>query len=121
LVRLAIDLGAVVLAFAMVARLRGIVTPFALRFGVLASTAHAAGQVAMYFSPLRSPGAGHPDLGAAAVVIGVTALTLGRWERLVADEHLIDPSSGRNDLHGRMVWVVVPVLVFGFLFDWAAR
>jgi hypothetical protein len=119
--RIAIDLAAVLCAFVMVARLRHIVTPFALRFGVVGSAVHAAGQVAMYFSPLRTPGATSPDLGLSAVVFGVTALTLGRWERLVADEHLADPESGRNDLHGRMAWVMVPVLVFAFLFDWAAQ
>lgn len=67
--------------------------------------------------PERSP----QTSALSAVVFGFTALTLGRWERLVADEYLADPRSGRNDLHGKVAWVMVPVLIFAFLFDWATR
>jgi hypothetical protein len=54
-------------------------------------------------------------------VFGFTALTFGRWERLVTDEYLADPKSGRNDLHGKVAWVIVPVLIFALLFDSAVR
>lgn len=37
------------------------------------------------------------------------------------DQYLADPMSGRNDLHGKVAWVMVPVLVFAFLFDSAVR
>jgi hypothetical protein len=120
MIRILIDVAAVLCAFMMVARMRPVVTNFALRFGVLGAAVHTAGQLAIYFS-FPSPGAMDPDLALSAVVFGFTALTLGRWERLVADEYLADPKSGRNDLHGRVAWVMVPVLIFAFLFEWAAR
>jgi len=121
MIRIFIDGAAVLCAFLMVLRMKPVLTPFALRFGVVGASLHTAGQLTIYFTPFRSPGAISPDLGLSAVVFGFTALTLGRWERLVADEYLADPKSGRNDLHGKVAWVMVPVLVFGFLFDWAAR
>lgn len=119
--RLFIDSASVLCAFLMVVRTRRVVTPFATRLGVTGAALHTAGQLAIYFSPFRAPGAVSPDLALSAVVFGFTALTLGRWERLVADEYLADPRSGRNDLHGKVAWVMVPVLIFAFLFDWATR
>lgn len=117
MIRIAIDLGAVLCALLMVVRMRPHVTAVALRFGVAAVALHAAWQLALYFSPLRGPESMSPDLGASAVVWGFTASTRGRWERLVADDHLADPESGRNDLHGKVGWVMVPVLAFAFLFE----
>ena len=118
--RLLIDIAAVLCAFVMVARMKHVVTPFARRFGVIAVALHTAGQLAIYFSSLRSPGAISPDLALAAVVFGFTALTVRRWERLVADEYLDDPKFDRNDLHGKIAWVMLPVPIFALLFEWAA-
>ena len=81
LVRLAIDLGPSS-SHSRWWRGEGIVTPFALRFGVLASTAHAAAQVAMYFSPLRSTCV-EPAIWAWPPWSSVSRPTLGRWEGLV--------------------------------------
>ena len=121
MVRILIDSAAVLCAFLMVVRMKPVVTPFAMRFGVMGAALHTAGQLAIYFSPIRLPEAMPPDLALSAVVFGFTALTLGRWERLVPDEYLADPNSGRNDLRGKVAWLMVPLLVFAFLFDWAAR
>lgn len=120
MIRIVIDSAAVLCAFLMVARMKPTVTPFALRVGVMGAVLHTAGQLAIH-SLVRSPEAMSPDLALSAVVFGFTALTLGRWERLVADEYLADPKSGRNDLHGKVAWVMVPVLIFAFLFDTAVR
>lgn len=117
MIRIAIDLGAVLCALLMVVRMRPYVTATALRFGTAAAALHAAWQLTLYFSPLRGPESMSPDLAASAVVWGFTALTRGRWERLIPDDCLADPESGRNDLHGKVAWVMVPVLVFAFLFE----
>ena len=117
MIRIAIDLSAVLCALLMVVRMRPHVTATAFRFGTAAVALHAAWQLMLYFSPLRGPEAMSPDLAAAAVVWGFTALTRGRWERLMPDDCLADPESGRNDLHGKVAWVMVPVLVFAFLFE----
>lgn len=117
MIRTAIDLSAVLCSLLMVVRMRPHVTAVALRFGTATVGLHAAWQLALYFSPLRGPESMSPDLAASAVVWAFTALTRGRWERLVADDHLADPESGRNDLHGKVAWVMVPVLAFAFLFE----
>jgi hypothetical protein len=121
MIRIVIDSVAVLCAFLMVARMKPAVTPFAMRIGLIGAGLHTAGQLAIYFSPVRLPDAMSPDLALSAVVFGFTALTFGRWERLVADEYLADPKSGRNDLHGKVAWVMVPVLIFALLFDSAVR
>ena len=119
MIRIAIDLGAVLCALLMVVRMRPHVTASALRFGTAAVALHAALQLTLYFSPLGGPESMSPDLAASALVWGFTALTRGRWERLIPDDCLADPESGRNDLHGhgKVAWVMVPVLVFAFLFE----
>jgi hypothetical protein len=121
MIRIFIDSAAVLCAFLMVVRMKPVVTSFAMRFGFVGAGLHTAGQLAVYFSPFRSPGAISFDLAMSAVVFGFTVLTHGRWERLVADEYLADPKSGRNDLHGKVAWVMVPVPILAVLFDWAAR
>lgn len=121
MIRIVIDSAAVLCAFLMVARMKPAVTPFAMRVGVMGAALHTVGQLAIYVSLVRLPDAMSPDLAMSAVVFGFTALTLGRWERLVADEYLADPKSGGNNLHGKVAWVMVPVLFFAFLFDSAVR
>lgn len=78
-------------------------------------------QITLLAGPLSSTTeAGELDLDAAAVVFGFTVLTRGRWERLVPDVCLADPGSERNDLQGRVAWVMLPVLGLSVLFHWAA-
>lgn len=121
MIRAGIDLGAVVCAVFMVARMRRHVTASAMRFGVAAVVVHTAFQLTLLAGPLSSTTeAGEPDLNAAAVVFGFTVLTRGRWERLVPDICLADPGSERNDLQGRVAWVMLPVLGLAVLFHWAA-
>jgi hypothetical protein len=120
MIRTFIDSAAVLCAFFMVVRMKPFVTAFAVRLGVTGAALHIACQLAIYLSSFRSPGAIAPDLALSAVVFAFTALTLGRWERLVADEYLAAPTSGRNDLHGKVAWVMFPVVIFAVVFDWVA-
>jgi hypothetical protein len=70
MIRLAIDLGAVLCALLMVVRMLPHVTATALWFGTAAVALHAAWQWMPYFSPLRGPEAMSPDLAGAALGVG---------------------------------------------------
>jgi len=93
------------------------ITAAALRFGTASVGLHAAWQLALYFSPIHGPESMSPDLAASAEVWAFTALTRGCRERLMADDHLADLESGRNGLHGKVAWVMVPVLALAFPFE----
>jgi hypothetical protein len=57
MIRIVIDSVAVLCAFLMVARMKPspAVTTFAMRIGLIGAGLHTAGQLAIYFSPVRLP------------------------------------------------------------------
>jgi hypothetical protein len=60
-----------------------------------------------------------PDVGAAAIILAFTAVSRGRWERFVANDHLRDPTARVNDLHGRYLGAAALAVLLGLALDWA--
>lgn len=118
MLRIIVDMCASGCAFAMVLRMRPFVTPFAVRFGLVASALTFAGQVVVAITPFNVSGY-RPDIGAAAIVFAFTLVSCGRWERFIATDHLRDSSVGVNDLHGRYLGAAALAVLLGLTLDWA--
>jgi hypothetical protein len=118
MLRIIVDLGAAACAFAMVFRMRPFVTPFALRFGLMASVLTVAGQLVVAATALNVAGY-RPDIGAAAIIFAFTVGSRGHWERYVATDYLRDSSATVNDLHGRYLGAVATAVLLGLMLDWA--